>query len=83
MPAARRAVLALAAAGVAAIVLFPVYWMLLTALLPGELTRSRAPALLPQWSAVEPRRVRRRAGAQAGADLARQQHRWSPRAQPC
>src|SRR5208282_3444355 len=52
MPGARRALLALAAAAVAAIVLFPIYWMLLTALLPGELTRSRAPLLLPQWSAL-------------------------------
>jgi multiple sugar transport system permease protein len=52
MPGARRALLALAATAVAALALFPVYWMLLTALLPSELTRSRAPLLLPQWSAL-------------------------------
>src|SRR5208283_5315243 len=50
MPVARRALLALSAAAVAAIVLFPIYWMLLTALQADEFTRSRAPALLPQWS---------------------------------
>ena len=36
----------------AAIVLFPVYWMALTSVLPSELTRSRTPVLLPKWSAL-------------------------------
>jgi multiple sugar transport system permease protein len=36
----------------AAIVLFPVYWMALTAVLPSELTRSRTPVLLPKLSAL-------------------------------
>ena len=44
--------LALAAVALAAILLFPIYWMLLTALLPSELTRSRVPALLPRLSEV-------------------------------
>lgn len=49
---AGRWLLALAAVVIAAIVLFPIYWMLLTSLLPSELTRSRSPALLPEWSAL-------------------------------
>ena len=36
----------------AAIVLFPVYWMALTSVLPSELTRSRTPVLWPKWSAL-------------------------------
>jgi multiple sugar transport system permease protein len=52
MAAVRRALLMSATLAIAALVLFPIYWMLLTALLPGELTRARAPALLPQWSAL-------------------------------
>jgi multiple sugar transport system permease protein len=52
MALARRASLALAAAAVSAIALFPIYWMLLTALLPSDLTRSRAPVLLPKLAAV-------------------------------
>jgi multiple sugar transport system permease protein len=52
MALARRASLALAAAAVSAIALFPIYWMLLTALLPSDLTRSRAPVLLPKFAAV-------------------------------
>jgi len=47
-----RWLFALAALTFAAIVLFPIYWMLLTAVLPSELTRSRAPVLLPKLSAV-------------------------------
>ncbi len=49
MAAARRALFALAALAVGVIVLFPIYWMLLTALLPSELTRARAPVLLPRY----------------------------------
>ncbi len=49
---AGRALTALAAAAVAAIVLFPIYWMLLTSLLPSEITRSRTPVLLPEFSAL-------------------------------
>src|SRR5438876_12349932 len=52
MTRSRPWLLALAALAVAAIVLFPIYWMLLTALLPSELTRSRAPVLLPRLSEV-------------------------------
>lgn len=37
---------------VAAVVLFPIYWMLLTSVLPSELTRSRSPSLLPQLGAM-------------------------------
>lgn len=51
MPA-RRWLVAFAAIVIAAIVLFPVYWMLLTSILPGELTRSRNPALLPRLSEI-------------------------------
>ena len=36
----------------ATIVLFPVYWMALTSVLPSELTRSRTPVLWPKWSAL-------------------------------
>ncbi len=49
---ASRWLLALAAAAIAAIVLFPIYWMLLTSLLPGELTRSRSPILVPDFAAL-------------------------------
>jgi multiple sugar transport system permease protein len=52
MPAVRRALLAVAALAISATVLFPVYWMLLTALLPGELTRARVPRLLPPLNAL-------------------------------
>ncbi len=52
MPGVRRALLAVAATAISAIVLFPVYWMLLTALLPDELTRSRTPRLLPPLHAL-------------------------------
>jgi len=48
----RRWQFTLAALLVAAIVLFPIYWMLLTSVLPSELTRSRSPSLLPQLSAL-------------------------------
>ena len=36
----------------AALVLFPIYWMVITALLPSELTRARSPAVLPPLSAI-------------------------------
>lgn len=52
MASGRRALLALATLAIAVIVLFPIYWMLLTALLPSELTRARAPVLLPRFSAM-------------------------------
>jgi multiple sugar transport system permease protein len=52
MGAARRASLALAAVAISALVLFPIYWMVLTALLPEDLTRSRTPVLLPKFAAV-------------------------------
>ncbi len=52
MSRARRWLLTLAALAIAGIVLFPIYWMLLTAVLPSELTRSRTPVLLPKLSAV-------------------------------
>jgi multiple sugar transport system permease protein len=52
MPAVRRALLAMAAIAVSAMVLFPVYWMMLTALLPGDMTRSRTPRLLPLLNAM-------------------------------
>lgn len=52
MAPGRRALLALSTLGIAVIVLFPIYWMLLTALLPSELTRARAPLLLPRFSAM-------------------------------
>jgi multiple sugar transport system permease protein len=42
----------LAAAVVAGVALFPVYWMALTSVLPSELTRSRSPPLLPPLSAL-------------------------------
>lgn len=49
---ARKWWLTAAALLLAAIVLFPVYWMALTSVLPSELTRSRTPLLLPKWSAL-------------------------------
>ncbi len=52
MTRSRQWLLALAALGVAAIMLFPIYWMLLTSMLPSELTRSRDPVLLPRLSAL-------------------------------
>src|SRR6266480_1168958 len=52
MNRSRQWLLALAALSIAAIVLFPIYWMVLTAVLPSELTRSRTPVLLPKLSAV-------------------------------
>src|SRR4030081_2198501 len=52
MTRSRQWLLALAALAVAAIVLFPIYWMLLTSMLPSELTRSRDPVLLPRLSAL-------------------------------
>src|SRR5213083_1835272 len=52
MNRSRQWLLVLAALSIAAIVLFPIYWMVLTAVLPSELTRSRAPVLLPKLSAV-------------------------------
>jgi multiple sugar transport system permease protein len=48
----RRWLLAAAALVLAAVVLFPIYWMALTSVLPSELTRSRTPALLPKLSAL-------------------------------
>jgi multiple sugar transport system permease protein len=48
----RRWPYTLAALLVAAIVLFPIYWMALTSVLPSELTRSRSPLLLPRLSAL-------------------------------
>jgi multiple sugar transport system permease protein len=44
--------LAAAAIAVAVVVLFPIYWMLLTSVLPSELTRSRTPLLWPRLSAL-------------------------------
>src|SRR5258706_5594070 len=52
MDRSRPWLLTLAATAIAAVVLFPIYWMLLTAVLPSELTRSRAPVLLPKLSAA-------------------------------
>ena len=52
MTRSRQWLLALAALAVAAVVLFPIYWMLLTSMLPSELTRSRDPVLLPRLSAL-------------------------------
>ena len=48
----RRWLFTSAAILVAAIVLFPIYWMVLTSVLPSELTRSRSPSLLPHLSAI-------------------------------
>ncbi len=48
----RRWLYTLVAAVVAAIALFPVYWMALTSVLPSEITRSRSPPLLPPLSAL-------------------------------
>ena len=50
--ATRRWLFTAAAMLLAAIVLFPIYWMALTSVLPSELTRSRTPLLLPRLSAV-------------------------------
>ncbi len=50
--ATRRWLFTLAALLLAAIVLFPIYWMVLTSVLPSELTRSRNPVLLPKLSAL-------------------------------
>jgi len=36
----------------AALVLCPIYWMVITALLPSELTRARSPSVLPPVSAI-------------------------------
>ena len=52
MTGSRRWLLTLAALAIAAVVLFPIYWMVLTAVLPSELTRSRVPVLVPKLSAV-------------------------------
>jgi multiple sugar transport system permease protein len=48
----RRWPLTIGAFAIAAIVLFPVYWMALTSLVPSELTRARSPVLLPPPSAI-------------------------------
>src|SRR6202171_1204990 len=52
MTRSRQWLLTFAALAVAAVVLFPIYWMLLTSMLPSELTRSRDPVLLPRLSAL-------------------------------
>src|SRR6202011_1344363 len=52
MTRSRQWLLPFVARGVAAVVLFPIYWMLLTSMLPSELTRSRDPVLLPRLSAL-------------------------------
>jgi len=52
MTRSRPWLLAFAALAMATVVLFPIYWMLLTSVLPSELTRSRSPALLPELSAL-------------------------------
>src|ERR1700730_17641800 len=52
MTRSRQWLLTFATLGVAAVVLFPIYWMLLTSMLPSELTRSRDPVLLPKLSAL-------------------------------
>src|ERR1700676_5260087 len=52
MTRSRQWLLTFATLGVAAVVLFPIYWMLLTSMLPSELTRSRDPVLLPRLSAL-------------------------------
>jgi multiple sugar transport system permease protein len=51
-PSTRKWWLTAAALVLAAIVLFPIYWMALTSVLPSELTRSRTPVLLPKLSAL-------------------------------
>ena len=48
----RQWLLVLAALAIVTVVLFPIYWMLLTSVLPSELTRSRSPVLLPELSAL-------------------------------
>jgi multiple sugar transport system permease protein len=48
----RRWLFTIATLLLAAIVLFPIYWMALTSVLPSELTRSRTPLLLPRLSAL-------------------------------
>jgi len=50
-----RPELTLVAALVAIALLFPLYWMLLTALLPTTETLSRDPALWPAWSKIDGR----------------------------
>ena len=52
MTRSRQWLLVLAALAIATVVLFPIYWMLLTSVLPSELTRSRSPVLLPELSAL-------------------------------
>jgi len=53
MPAPpRKWLLAAAAVALAAVVLFPVYWMLLTSMLPSGVARSRSPSLLPHLSTL-------------------------------
>ena len=52
-----------------AIVLFPVYWMLVTSLLPSSIVLSRRPPLLPPLDAVSLRRLCRSVPSQAGADV--------------
>ena len=52
MTRSRQWLLTFAALGVAVIMLFPIYWMLLTSMLPSELTRSRDPVLLPRLAAL-------------------------------
>jgi multiple sugar transport system permease protein len=52
MTRSRQWLLALTALSIATVVLFPIYWMLLTSVLPSELTRSRSPALLPELSSL-------------------------------
>ncbi|HSV19019.1 MAG TPA: carbohydrate ABC transporter permease [Casimicrobiaceae bacterium] len=41
------------AAAVCVVLLFPLYWMVLTAILPTSATLSREPTLLPVWSALD------------------------------
>ena len=52
MTRSRQWLLVLAALAIVTVVLFPIYWMLLTSVLPSELTRSRSPVLLPELSAL-------------------------------
>jgi multiple sugar transport system permease protein len=48
-----RLALTALAAGICVVLLFPLYWMVLTAILPTSATLSREPALLPAWSALD------------------------------
>ena len=50
--AARRWTLAALAAAVVAIVLFPIYWMFVTSVLPSSLVLSRQPPLVPPVDAI-------------------------------